>query len=123
MPGRVTDNTVSAVNYTGNWTHSNDTRYFSGTKSVSNSTGAKATFTFAGTTISVWGKKLAARGGKFDLYVDGLRKQANVSTADTADEFGAKLAEVTGLTSGSHTIELRLSSPGGYIGFDYFGVK
>jgi hypothetical protein len=123
MPGNITDDADSSVTYTGSWTHSNDASYYSGTKSVSNSAGSRATFSFTGTTITMWGKKLASKGGTFDIYIDGVRKTANVSTFASADEYGARLARITGLPSGAHTVELRLTSTGGYVGFDYFGVR
>ncbi|WP_077221599.1 glycosyl hydrolase [Rathayibacter sp. VKM Ac-2630] len=123
MPGRITDSAAPTVLYSGVWTHSADAGYYSGTKSVSNRAGARAALTFTGTSVSVWGRTLSSKGGKFDLWIDGRLHQANITTTAATTQFGVKLAEVTGLTAGTHTVEVRLSNPLGYVGFDYFGVK
>lgn len=65
--GTATDNSSSSVTYSGNWAHSADSTYYNSSKSVSNTSGSTATFSFTGTSIDIYTKKTPL-SGMYDVY-------------------------------------------------------
>ncbi|WNR45684.1 polysaccharide lyase family 8 super-sandwich domain-containing protein [Paenibacillus roseipurpureus] len=124
----IVDDSNASITYSGSWTHTSDANFYNATKSVTGTTTVagtgKATYTFTGTTVRVYAKKLAG-GGMVDVKVDGVSR-GTFDTYSSTDVYKAKVFELTGLTSGSHTIELSMnashnsSATAYYFGFDYF---
>lgn len=122
--GLVTiDDADPSMTYAGSWVQSPDGGYLNGTKSVSAASGSTATFAFSGTAVQLFARTLPS-GGRFDVYVDGLK----VGTADTyapVDQYQVQVFEQLGLAPGSHTVQLQLagqkhaSSTGYWVGLDF----
>ena len=124
ISAQIVDNSSTSITYSGTWTHSSDVKYFNGTKSVSNTTNTTSQISFTGTSINIFARKLAA-GGKFDVYIDGIF-DSTVDTYNATDQYKVLVYQKTGLSSGSHTIQIKLagqknpSSSGYWIGLDYY---
>lgn len=103
---RVED-TDPAIAYTGSWTTwGPDPIYTNGTTHYATSKNARATIVFTGTGISV--KALGATRsdrGIANVYVDGVL-QTTVDQYAPAADYQATLYEVSGLSSGTHSLTL-----------------
>ncbi|HEX3490404.1 MAG TPA: beta-galactosidase, partial [Streptosporangiaceae bacterium] len=108
--GYTYDDVSSALQYSGNWTHAGPssgytTGDYDSTESWSQSAGASMTVTFTGTAVQWIGPK-NDNGGIADVYIDGTQ----VATVDTYSPAGKLFQQVlfsdTGLSAGSHTLEI-----------------
>jgi len=108
--GYTYDDTNSALDYSGTWTHAGaSSGYTSGdydqTESWSTQAGASMTLDFTGTAVQWIGPK-NTNGGIADVYLDGTL----AATVDTYSPAGKLFQQVlfskTGLSAGSHTLEI-----------------
>ncbi len=108
--GYTYDDTNPALDYSGTWTHAGPSAgYTSGdynqTESWSTQAGASATVDFTGTAVQWIGPK-NTNGGIADVYLDG----SLLATVDTYSPAGKLFQQVlfskTGLTAGSHTLQI-----------------
>jgi beta-galactosidase GanA len=108
--GYTYDDTSSALDYSGAWTHAGPSAgYTSGdydqTESWSTQAGASMTVGFTGTAVQWIGPK-NTNGGIADVYLDG----SLAGTVDTYSPAGKLFQQVlfskTGLSAGSHTLEI-----------------
>jgi hypothetical protein len=98
-----------AVTYTGNWTHGNRNQPWSeGTSSVSSAVGARAMFTFTGTSVS-WIGFRAARTGIARVYLDGAFVTLVDTYAPTGEGFQNTVFTASGLASGRHTLMIEVT--------------
>ncbi|OKI13395.1 beta-galactosidase [Streptomyces sp. CB03911] len=108
--GYTFDDTAGQVQYTGTWTHADQSASYTAgeyqrTESWSNKTNDSLTVPFSGTGVRWIGSK-AANHGLADVYIDGVK-------VDTVDSYGAG-AEVKdqvifskdGLAAGNHTLKI-----------------
>jgi uncharacterized protein YkwD len=108
---------ASAVRYAGSWATYESTSASGGTYRRSSTQGSAATYTFSGTGVRWIGIRSSA-GGIAEVRLDGLLV-ANVDQYASANSWQRVLFERTGLSSGSHTLEVRVkgtknSSSSGY---------
>ncbi|MGV9561436.1 beta-galactosidase [Streptomyces sp. NPDC003480] len=100
------DDTDSALQYTGSWSHVADQSYTGGdykhTESFSNKAGDSVTVPFDGTAVRWIGSK-TDNHGYADVYLDGT-KVATVD--DSGGENQAVVFQKTGLTTGAHTLRI-----------------
>jgi len=108
--GFTYDDTNAALNYSGDWTHAGTSSGYTGgdydqTESWSTQAGASMTVDFTGTAVQWIGPK-NTNGGIADVYLDG----SLAATVDTYSPAGKLFQQVlfskTGLTAGSHTLEI-----------------
>jgi beta-galactosidase GanA len=108
--GYTDDDTSPALDYSGTWTHAGPSAgYTSGdydqTESWSTQAGASTTLDFTGTAVQWIGPK-NTNGGIADVYLDG----SLAATVDTYSPAGKLFQQVlfskTGLSAGSHTLEI-----------------
>ncbi len=101
------EDTDGSVTYTGDWWQGNRNKAWSmGTVAVSNTPGARATFTFTGTSVSWIGCRKFTMGIA-NVYLDGVF----VAEIDTfvplpAEGYQNTIFEARGLASGSHTLTI-----------------
>jgi hypothetical protein len=106
-PGTRFEETDSSVSYAGSWIQGNLNRAWSmGTIAESNVPGARATFTFTGTSVSWIGCRKFTTGIA-NVYVDGMF----VAEIDTfkfppTEGYQHTIFTATGLASGSHTLTI-----------------
>jgi hypothetical protein len=124
-----TEQTSPAVTWTGAWSVNNNTVNSGGSAKLSNAAGAKATFTFTGTSVS-WIGYRNALAGIAKVYVDGVVK----GSVDTYASPGASQTiayTISGLEYGTHTIIVEATgtkssaSRGSWVwvdAFDYVGT-
>ena len=101
------EETDGSVTYTGDWWQGNRNKAWSmGTIAVSNTAGARATFSFSGTSVRWIGCRKFTMGIA-NVYLDGVF----VTEIDTyaplpAEGYQDTIFEATGLASGSHTLTI-----------------
>ncbi len=100
------DDTDSALQYAGSWTHAANQSYtgsdYKNTESFSNTAGDSLTIPFTGTAIRWIGSK-TDNHGYADVYLDGV-KQATVDCSGSQSQ--AVLYQAGGLTGGAHTLKI-----------------
>jgi beta-galactosidase GanA len=108
--GYTYDDTNSALQYSGTWTHAGPssgytTGDYDSTESWSQQAGASMTLDFTGTAVQWIGPK-NTNGGIADVYVDG----SLAATVDTYSPAGKLFQQVlfsdAGLAAGSHTLQI-----------------
>jgi len=111
--GYTYDDVDPALQYSGNWTHAGPssgytTGDYDSTESWSQSAGAIMSVGFTGTAVQWIGPK-NNNGGIADVYIDGTQ----VGTVDTYSAAGKLFQQVlfsdTGLSAGSHTLQIVVS--------------
>ncbi len=120
------DDTASALDYTGSWSHVSNQSYTGGdyqkTESFSNTTGDSVSVTFTGTAVQ-WIAPDANNHGIADVYLDG-NQVATVDGYSPGSEFQQVLYSVSGLADASHTLKIVVSgqknpaSGGTYVSID-----
>jgi hypothetical protein len=100
---RVEQNNAAIV-YTSNWYGNTGTFNSGGSAALSATLGARATFTFSGTSVK-WIGYRDAWSGIANVYIDGVMK-TQVDTYASADQAQAVNYTITGLTPGTHTITI-----------------
>ncbi|MEV6796218.1 beta-galactosidase [Streptomyces sp. NPDC051320] len=100
------DDTDSALQYTGSWSHVANESYTGGdykkTESFSNKAGDSVTVPFDGTAVRWIGPK-TNNHGYADVYLDGT-KAATVDDSGSEDQ--AVIFQKTGLSPGAHTLKI-----------------
>jgi len=84
------------------WDRDTNASASGGGYSAARLSGAKSTFTFTGTNVTLVGRK-ATDAGKADVYLDGV-KQATVDFYNAATQWKANVWTKTGLASAKHTV-------------------
>lgn len=107
--GYTFDDTAAQLQYTGTWTHADQTASYTAgeyqrTESWSNRTNDSITVPFTGTSVRWIGSK-AANHGLADVYVDGT-KVATVDSYATPEIKDQVLFSKDGLTAGNHTLKI-----------------
>lgn len=95
----------SAGTFSGSWVTCSSTSYTDGTYRYSRWAGARIRYTFTGTKVA-WIGPRALNYGRADVYIDGVKKAA-------LSQYGVlgwryRVWESSALSSGSHTIEIRV---------------
>ena len=93
--------------YTGTWNDDNVNRVWSeGAAATTIEPGARATFTFTGTSVSWIGCEKASIG-RADIYLDGaFVKRVNMSKTVGIEGYQRTIYRADGLTNGIHTLEI-----------------
>jgi len=101
------EETTSATSFTAGWTQGDTTKAWSGaTAAVSATPGARAAFTFAGTSVQ-WIGSSGPQAGIARIFLDGAL-QATVDTY-AATEIQAVVFKVTGLAAARHRLEVEVT--------------
>lgn len=124
-PGRRYEDYDPSITYTGNWTHDNNARVWSeGVTSTSSQTGATATFSFTGTSVSWIGCEKDSAAGVADIYLDGaFVKEQKLFQAYPTEGYQMTIFRADGLTNGPHTLMIKVVNiDGSYVVVDAFDV-
>jgi predicted carbohydrate-binding protein with CBM5 and CBM33 domain len=121
------EETSPSVIATAGWVQDGSSRPWSGgTAAYSTTAGARATFTFTGTSVN-WIGMRGPQTGIARVVLDGVLV-AEVDTYKTTEEIQANAFRATGLAAGSHTLTIEVTglknaaSTGTYIVADAFDV-
>ena len=124
-PGRRYEDYDPSITYIGQWTHDNNARVWSeGFTSTSNQTGATATFSFTGTSVSWIGCEKGSAAGVADIYLDGVfQKQQKLFQQYPIEGYQMTIFRADGLTNGPHTLMVKVVNiDGSYVVVDAFDV-
>ncbi|GIK54769.1 MAG: hypothetical protein HND44_04885 [Chloroflexi bacterium] len=117
-----TENSDTAVTYTGSWTSFNDTIPSGGSYHRSATAGHTASFNFSGTWVAV-GFYTSGQSGIAEILVDGISQ----STVDLYSRYAdVRRITIDGLADTAHTITVSVTgtqnpfSNGARVGLDYF---
>ena len=108
--GWAQDNTLNSLGagITANWTPNISLRAWSaGAAALSTTSGAQASFTFSGTSVS-WIGARGSQTGIADVFLDG-KFIAEVDTYSPAEQIQAEVFATTGLTGGIHTLMIQVT--------------
>jgi hypothetical protein len=111
------DDAASSLTYAGGWTTASDADAVDGTLSETSTGGATASLSFTGEEVEVVGRTGPGMGTA-TLMVDGA-SQGTVDFASAATGEREVIAAASGLSGGSHTVEL-VASGDGQIDLDAF---
>jgi len=127
-PVTFADDQGAGVSYTGGagWTHTTDTLAYAGTKSYSGTIGNSVQYSFAGTNVSLFGRKGPAQG-KLSVVIDGGPAQVMdcywLNTAVPTELFRASGLSATGTHTITATVAAKnASSTANTVSIDYFQV-
>ena len=127
-PGTRSQETDTAVAYSGEWVHGNRNRTWSeGTAAVSNTPGSRARFTFNGTEVR-WVGFRAARTGIARVYLDGAFVAELDTYAAGKEGYQDTVYTFAGLAPGTHTVEIEATgrrhpdATNNYVAVDAFDV-
>lgn len=124
-PGRRYEEFEGVVFANGFW-DPRDTRVWSGGHAlVSKDTGATATFTFTGTSVSWIGCEKSSAGGTANVYIDGvLRQEVRLHQSYPIEGYQMTVFRADGLAPGTHTIMIQVTSTDqSYVVVDAFDVR
>jgi hypothetical protein len=125
-PGRRFQEWDPAVTYTGTWTDLARTSrtWNEGRVAVTNFAGARATFSFTGTSVS-WITCAKGSIGSANVYLDGVfLKNVDLNKSFPTEDYQFEGLRIDGLTNGPHTLAIEPGTPGGgYIVIDAFDVN
>jgi beta-galactosidase GanA len=120
------DDTSSALDYAGSWSHVSDQSYTGGdydkTESFSDTAGSSMSVTFTGSAVQ-WIAPTASNHGIADVYLDGTQV-ATVDGYSPGTDFQQLEYSVSGLADTSHTLKIVVSgnknaaSSGTYVSID-----
>lgn len=102
--GSRTQQTSTAVKYSGTWSTGSSTTYSGGTVKYSKSRGASVSYTFTGSSIAWVSSKSSSRGSA-DVYIDGAYK-ATVSLNASSYQAQRIVYAYNWSTNGTHTIRI-----------------
>ena len=124
------DDTSSALDYVGSWSHVSNQSYTGGdyekTESFSDTAGDSMSVTFTGTAVQ-WIAPTASNHGIADVYLDGTQV-ATVDGYSPGTEFQQVEYSVSGLADTSHTLKIVVSgqknpaSGGTFVSIDAINV-
>jgi hypothetical protein len=122
-PGRRYQEEDAAIIYTGAWKHGNVNRSWSeGAAAVTSTAGARATFSFTGTSVS-WIGCQKFNIGRAKIYIDGAFV-AEISNFEPVPIEGYQhtIFRADGLTNGPHTLTIEASANANVV-VDAFDVR
>ncbi len=121
-PGRRYQEGDPAITYAGEWNERNVNRSWSeGAAAATSTLGARATFSFTGTSVS-WIGCEKRNIGRAWIYIDGaFVKEVNMKRFEPIEGFQRTVFRADGLTSGPHTLTVEAVG-GGTIVVDAFDV-
>ena len=125
-PGRRFEEDHSSVSFDNGFWDYRDTRVWSeGHSRVSRDTGATATFTFTGTSVSWIGCEKSSAGGVADVYIDGVFQQTvHLHQSYPIEGYQMTVFRADGLPSGPHTLKIVVvSTDQSYVVVDGFDVR
>jgi hypothetical protein len=124
-PGRRYEEYDPSVRYVGMWTFDNNARVWTeGVTATSNQTGATATFSFTGTSVSWIGCEKGSAGGVANIYLDGaLVKEVKLNQTYPIEGYQMTIFRVDGLANSQHTLMIQvINTDGSYVVVDAFDV-
>ena len=123
-PGRRFQEEDAAIVYTGPWNHGNTNRVWSeGAVATSGTAGARATFTFTGTSVSYIGCQKASIGPT-KIFLDGvLVQEIDNFKAEPIEAYQHTIFRADGLARRQHTLTIEASTTGPVIAIDGFDVR
>lgn len=123
-PGRRYQDKDRSITYSGSWNHGGTSRPWSeGTASTTNQLGARATFSFTGTSVSWISCQKASAGGRARVYIDGaFVKEVRNHRSVPIEGYQRTVFRADGLTDGPHTLTIEIISEGSYVVLDAFDV-
>jgi hypothetical protein len=106
-PGERFQEEDPALFYSGNWTHGNLNQPWSeGTASASDAAGARATFTFTGTSVTWIGCRKATTGIA-RVYIDGtFVREIDTYEPPPIEGYQTPIFKAAGLAPGTHTLTI-----------------
>jgi hypothetical protein len=125
-PGRRYEEYESSVTFANGFWDNRDTRVWSeGHALVSRDTGATATFTFTGTSVSWIGCEKASAGGNAAVYIDGVfQTEVHLNQNYPIEGYQMTVFRADGLASGPHTLMIQVTSTNqSYVVVDAFDVR
>lgn len=122
-PGSRAEENDASIAYNGFWER-NTARVFSeGAAARAHNTGASATFTFNGTSVSWIGARKSSGGGTAKIYLDGVfQREVVLRETYPTEAYQATIFRATGLTKGLHTLKIEVSGDG-HVYLDGFDVQ
>ena len=110
-PGRRFEDSHPAITYTGEWTDDNVNRTWSeGVAAKTDQPGARATFSFTGTSVSFIGCEKSSIGSA-RIYIDGaFVKLVNMNRPVGIEGYQRTIFRADGLTNGPHTLTIEAFS-------------
>ncbi len=123
-PGRRYEEGDAAITYSGPWIRNNVNRPWSeGSSHTTETAGARATFSFTGTSVS-WISCQKASIGPARVYLDGaLVATLNNRRSVPIEGYQRTIFRADGLTDGPHTLTIEAtSSTSGFVVLDAFDV-
>lgn len=125
-PGRRYEEYESSITFAGGFWDPRDTRVWSeGHSLVSRDTGATATFTFTGTSVSWIGCEKSSAGGTANVYIDGvLQTEVRLHQSYPIEGYQMTVFRADGLANGPHTLMIQVTSTDqSYVVVDAFDVR
>jgi hypothetical protein len=87
------------------WDRDTNAAASGGGYSASRTAGAKASFTFSGTNVTVLGRK-STDAGQAAVYLDGVRQVPDIDLYSPATQWKVPIFAKTGLVNGPHTVAI-----------------
>ncbi len=113
FPWTTIDTAASGWTVGGGWNVIGDASAYGGSRLGGNATGGYAELAFKGRSIELWGTKATEGGNQVRVYVDGVdkgihsqRRSSPIPDAGGTTFYGQKLATISGLDSGRHTLRI-----------------
>jgi len=125
-PGRRFEENDPSVVFSGGFWDPRDTRVWSeGHSLVSRDTGATATFTFNGTSVSWIGCEKGSAGGVANVYIDGVfQQEVRLHQSYPIEGYQMTVFRADGLAPGPHTLTVTVTSTdSSYVVVDAFDVR
>ena len=125
-PGRRFEENDPSVVFSGGFWDPRDTRVWSeGHSLVSKDTGATATFTFNGTSVSWIGCEKGSAGGVANVFIDGVfRQEVRLHQSYPIEGYQMTVFRADGLAPGPHTLQIVVTSTdSSYVVVDAFDVR
>lgn len=125
-PGRRFEENDPSIVFSGGFWDPRDTRVWSeGHSLVSKDTGATATFTFNGTSVSWIGCEKGSAGGVANVYIDGVfQQEVRLHQSYPIEGYQMTVFRADGLAPGPHTLQVVVTSTdSSYVVVDAFDVR
>jgi hypothetical protein len=108
----------------GTWERRRSRVWSEGVAFASPRVGSTVTFTFTGTSVSWIGCRKSSCAGRANVYIDGVL-QADIRTRSPSpiEGFQHTIYRKEGLTPGTHTLKIEVTSDGAYLIVDAFDVR
>jgi hypothetical protein len=124
--GRRFEENDPSIVFSGGFWDPRDTRVWSeGHSLVSKDTGATATFTFNGTSVSWIGCEKGSAGGVANVYIDGVfQQEVRLHQSYPIEGYQMTVFRADGLAPGPHTLQVVVTSTdSSYVVIDAFDVR